>query len=417
MFSQISLMSLKALKTNKLRTLLTTLGVVIGTAIVVIVLSVGLGIESLVLNQVSTITAESLYVEIQVPSATTNRAEKDQNTAQSIAQGVQVTTMKLKDLEDLKKIDNIKNGYPLLLDQRKLSYKNKEKVAMVYITDENYPDIESTPIAQGRFFTKRENDSLANVIVLGSDLKTSLFGQRPALNENVKIEGKTYKVVGVADQIGTKFFMNMDEIAYIPVKNAHKKLLGHDHLQAMALEMRDSDLIGPTISQIQRIMRKNHKITDVAKDDFVVRTLDQAMDIIGGVTTGVSILLLALASISLVVGGVGIMNIMYFTVTDRINEIGLKKAIGASPAAIKFQFLFEAVLITVIGGILGAIFGVLISWIVSVVATNLGFDWPFIFQISHILLAVVVAAVIGLIFGYKPAQKAAKLNPIDALRS
>lgn len=408
-------MAVTAIRANKLRSVLTTLGIIIGTGILVVVLSIGAGIEALILSELASIKPETLYIEIQVPSEGT-RSEKDANTAQNISSGVQITTMTLEDVSDAKDHYNIELGYGMVFGQGKLARLSESKVVTIFGVQEDYAILEQMEFSEGRFFLESEEQSLAQVIVLGSNVKTELFGEGEALGQNVKLDQKSYEVVGVAEEIGTKFFLDMDEAVYMPVYTLQKKYLGTDHIQAMSLEMKDPSLIFQTIDDIERILRSNHGIKDPAKDDFVVRTQDQAMEIVGAVTGGISFLLLAIAGISLVVGGVGIMNIMYVAVSERTHEIGLRKAIGAKPSAIKRQFIFESILITLVGGGIGTFAGVLISWLVSVGAQALGFNWPFVLTLSSLIFAFSSSAIIGLLFGYTPARKAAELDPILALR-
>jgi putative ABC transport system permease protein len=181
--------------------------------------------------------------------------------------------------------------------------------------------------------------------------------------------------------------------------------------------MEDPSLILQTTRDIQQILRTNHRIKDPSKDDFVIRTQDEAMQIVGTVTGGISALLLGLASISLIVGGVGIMNIMFVAVSERTKEIGLRKAIGAQPSAIKRQFLFEAIILTMLGGVLGILGGIFVSWSVSVIANLIGFKWPFIVSLGAVFFSFSASSLVGLVFGYSPALKAAKMDPISALRS
>jgi len=409
-------LSLRSLKYNKIRSTLTTLGIIIGTAIVIIVLSVGAGIEALILKEISSITSETLFVEIQIPVEGT-RFEKNLQSAQSIGSGVEITTMKIDDLEDSVRLPNIEKGYAMTIAQGKFTYENKEKTAMIWGVSTDYESIESLNLERGTFFTDSQDKNLAQVIVLGSEIKKELFGSIDPIGKKVRVNKLSYQVIGVAEEIGTKYFMNMDELVYIPIRTAQKKLLGIDHILAFALVMKDPNLIDQTISQVAQVMRRNHDIKDPGKDDFAIRTQDEAMEIIDTVTYGISILLLSLASISLIVGGVGIMNVMYVSVTERTNEIGLKKAVGAKPWAIKLQFLAESVFISLLGGIIGIAFGVLISWSISYLANLLNFDWPFVIKTNSIILAFTVSAALGIIFGYAPANKAGKMNPIDALRS
>ncbi len=408
-------LSYQALFDNKVRSALTMLGVIVGTAIVIIVLSVGAGVRGLILSQVTSITPETLWIEVQIPSSGT-RAERDQQNGQGIVTGVQITTLSLDDVEDLKKVPNVAHGYGLSIGQEKITYEGEEDTVTFWSTEAIYAEMENLPFAEGRFFTTREDEELAQVIVLGYETKKNLFGDRPATGKKVKLKGQTFKVVGVVDEVGIKFFMNMDEFAYIPVRTAHKKILGIDHLQAIGIKMENKNLIASTISRAQRVMRKNHDIDDPEKDDFIIRTMDEAMEIIDTVTNTISLLLFSIACISLIVGGIGIMNVMYVAVTERTHEIGLKKAIGAPPHAIRFQFLAEAVMICGLGGILGIGLGAGISYFVSVVANAMEFNWPFILPLSAVAIGFGISTALGMVFGFAPANKAASLNPIEALR-
>ncbi len=409
-------MSIDAILANKLRSVLTTLGVVIGTAILIIVLSVGAAIRFLILDQIATVTPESIYVEVQAPvqGSRSERSFQDDNNAIG---RVQITTLTLKDVDDLRKLPNISAGYAMHFTQGTLSAKGEELTPLIHAVEASYPEIEDAPLAEGRFFTESEDKSLDQVMVIGSKVKSKLFGSGDSVGQRVNLNGKSYKVVGAMQEVGTKFFMDMDSIIFLPIRTVQKKELGISHVTSVALKMKDKTLIAKTSEQIKTILRRNHHIQDPSKDDFAVRTMDEAMGIVNGITGGISALLFGLAFISMVVGGVGIMNVMYVAVTERTQEIGLKKALGAKPSAIRGQFLLEAILITVIGGILGAVAGVGFSALVSLAAKLAGFDWPFVFSLPTIALAVTVSTLIGLGFGYAPALKASKLNPIEALRS
>lgn len=409
-------LALKSLTESPLRSGLTALGIIVGTALVIIVLSVGAGVRGLILHQLSDITPESLWIEVQVPSAGT-RSQKDASTGEAVASGVQIKTLKIKDMEDLLKLSNIKTGFSVVMGQEKLSYRNNEKRTMFWAVTDQYPQAQSLDIAEGRFFTEREESSLEPVVVIGSDIKKTLFGAGQAIGEKINIGGKLFRVIGIAKPIGTKFFMNMDEVIYLPLRTAQKKILGYDYLAAISLIMKDSTFLQQTVSSAQYLLRKNHHIKNPEKDDFVVRTMDESMDIVNTVTGGISLLLFSLASISLLVGGVGIMNIMYVVVTERTKEIGVKKAIGASPFLIRLQFLSEAIILSVLGGLMGICIGVALSYFVSVIAGLFDINWSFIIPIHAVALAFGTSVGIGILFGYAPAGKAAKMNPVDAMRS
>lgn len=287
---------------------------------------------------------------------------------------------------------------------------------MYYAVQASYPEVNSVQVDTGRFFTEEEDQGLSRVVVLGYDLATILFGTEDPLGKNIKIGQLNFKVVGVMKKLGMQMFMNLDEMAYVPLRTAQKMLLGIDHILYMSLKMKDKNKLYSTRYQLERLLRKNHDIKDPTKDDFAIRTMDEAMKIIDTVTGGISLLLLAIAAISLLVGGVGIMNVMYVTVTERTREIGLKKSIGAPEHIILAEFMIEAVMITLLGGFLGIGGGIFVSWLVSVVAGLFSFQWPFIIALNGVFLALAISGGIGLIFGYAPARKAAQLNPIEALR-
>jgi putative ABC transport system permease protein len=416
MIKEILKMSAQSMKENSLRSSLTTLGIVIGTAIIIIVLSVGSGIEALILNQLSSITPETVYVEVQVPS-TAKGLGKDTQTSQSIGMGVQVKTMKNKDIEDISKLSNVEFAYGMLISQSNLQYASKEKTALIWGTGSYHAQTEGLTFSEGRFFNEKENSSSSKVIVIGATIKEKLFGSASAYGKTVKLKNQNYRVLGVVATQGTQFFLNLDEIVYIPVNTVQKHIMGIDYLQAISIKLKNKELISGTISQIKKVMRTNHDIKDPEKDDFAVRTLEESMEIVSTVTRGISILLFCLAFISIVVGGVGIMNVMYVAVTERTKEIGLKKAIGAKPIYIKLQFLSEAVVICLLGALMGILLGIFITWLISAIASLFNFEWPFIITLSPLLLAIFVSLFTGIVFGYAPANQASKLDPIKALRS
>ncbi len=409
-------MSAHSMKENSLRSSLTTLGIVIGTAIIIIVLSVGSGIEALILNQLSSITPETVYVEVQVPS-TAKGFGKDTQTSQSIGMGVQVKTMKNKDIEDIAKLSNVDFAYGMLISQANLQYASKEKTALIWGTGFPHAEAEGLKFSEGRFFNEKESRSASKVVVIGATIKEKLFGSANAYGKNLKLKNDNYRVVGVLELQGTQFFLNMDEIVYVPLETVQKHIMGIDYLQAISIKLKNKELIAGTISQIKKVLRTNHDIKDPDKDDFAVRTLEESMEIVSTVTRGISILLFCLAFISIVVGGVGIMNVMYVAVTERTKEIGLKKALGAKPIYIKFQFLSEALVICLIGALMGIIIGIFITWLISFIASLFNFEWPFMITVFPLVLALFVSMFTGLIFGFSPANKASKLDPIKALRS
>jgi putative ABC transport system permease protein len=416
MFITLLKLSLRSLSANKTRAALTTLGIVVGTATVIVVLSVGQGVKALILKQLSTITPETLFVEIQVPIKAASRMEKNNKSGEAIATGVQITTMKIKDVEDAKKLPNIFSASGQAMGQANTTYRNEELTSMLLAVQASIQDIEKNKLIAGRFFTDEEDKSLSRVAVIGYDLKDKLFHGEDPIGKNIKIKQINFKVVGVMEKRGMQMFMNLDESIYLPLETAQKLILGIDYIPYFVIKMQDKNKIASTIYNLETMLRRNHNIKDPAKDDFAIRTQDEAMGIINTITGGISLLLFAIAAISLIVGGVGIMNVMYVTVTERTKEIGLKKAIGAPPAVILKEFIFEAIIITLVGGIIGIFLGIFISWGASAIAKLFSFDWPFVISLPGVAISFSVSALIGLIFGYAPAKRASKLHPIEALR-
>ncbi len=412
-FKKIFRLSEEALWRHKLRSLLTILGITVGIAVVIVVLSAGQAIEQFITSQVTTFGTDWVEVEVKVPSAGKTSFEN----AGGIAQGITITTLTLDDAKAIDKLPNVKNFYVGNAGQEVASYQDKNKIVTVFGVSASFIDIDAGEIAEGRFYTDSEENSLAKVIVLGSNIKQSLFGDADALNQKVKINRQNYRVIGVMANRGSAGLFSMDDMVFMPNKTMQKLVLGIDYVSFIFLQLQDNSLAQQTADDITLLMRDRHNITDPIRDDFAVTTSQEALDILGTVTGAIKLLLLAIALISLIVGGVGIMNVMYVSVSERTFEIGLRKAVGAKYSNILNQFLTEAIITTFIGGLVGVAMGVGISYLISYVATNfLGFDWPFYISISYILLAVGMSVLVGIFAGLYPARQAAALDPIVSLR-
>jgi putative ABC transport system permease protein len=234
------------------------------------------------------------------------------------------------------------------------------------------------------------------------------------LGKLLRIGDLNFQVIGVYDAQGS--MEGGDDIFYIPLKTAQKKILGIDYLLVGVIQVKDENLSEATAESIRQMVRENHNITNPDKDDFTVTTQEEALSTFDTIFSGITILLVSIATISLIVGGVGIMNIMYVIVTERTSEIGLKKALGAKDADILSEFLVESILVTVLGGITGIILGAILSWIVAIIAIYSGLSWTFSVPLYAIIIAVGVSGAIGISFGVLPARSAAKMDPIEALR-
>lgn len=409
--------SIKSLKSNPVRTVLTTLGIVIGIATVIVVLSAGTGFRSLIDAQLQAWGTDTVFVETRVPPTTKNRANSAASADISRAtSAVAITSFKQRDLDDIKKIGNVVDAYGIVVGQAVMSYRDNAKSSIYYGVSSEMFLIDKHSLDAGRFFTKEEDAGASQVAILGSNLANNLFGQDDPIGKLVKVSNLNFLVIGVYESQGGAIAGGADDTLYMPIKTAQKKLLGIDYLTVGVVQMKDSTLGDSTSEIIKQLMRDNHNITDPEKDDFTVTTQQQAMETFDTIFSGITILLIGIAGISLIVGGVGIMNIMYVIVTERTSEIGLKKALGASNEDILSEFLIESVLVTVLGGVMGIILGAFLGWLVYIIATYIGLDWVFSVPLYSIIIAVGVSGVIGISFGVLPARSASKMDPIEALR-
>lgn len=402
------------LKANKTRTALSVLGIVIGVAAVIIIVSVGQGLKALVVNEINSFGSNLISVQVKVPGSDLG------NSARSRAEGIVVTTLKGNDaaaIRNKKMFPYVEaaSGYSSSMDIAK--YENEEKKIFILASDPYYPAIDGQMrIESGRFYTEDENNGTAKVIVLGSDVAKKLFGSQDPIGKSIKIKQVSFKVIGVLKSRGITFGLNMDEMVVMPLETGQKLLLGIDYILEIGIKVSDEKYIPQAKSEITKLMRQRHHISDPANDDFEVISVSQILDIVNSVTGAISLLLGLLAAISLLVGGVGIMNIMLVIVTERTREIGLRKSLGAKNKDIMVQFVIEAILISVLGGAIGIAAGIFVSLAMTYAINSYGFAWPYVISAEAVLISFFVAAFFGIVFGWYPAKKAAKLNPIEALR-
>lgn len=399
----------KVIVRNKMRSFLTMLGIIIGITAVIIVLSVGESVQGLILNEVKSIGSNLIGI---LPG----HAEED--GPPSSAFGVVITTLKYEDGEAI-----INGGYEHIESLAMyvsgsdiISLNDKKVSATFYGTTASYPDVQNSTVEEGRFFTKEEEMGNAKVVVLGSKVAEDLFDDQDPVGMKIKIKKTNFTVIGVLKSKGGGLIQNEDTNLFVPIKTAQNVLLGINHLGFIRVKVDKPENIDGAMEYIKGILRDRHNIDNSSEDDFNVRSVAQALETIGSITNALRFFLAAVAAISLVVGGFGIMNIMLATVQERTKEIGLRKAIGAKNTDIVRQFLIEAVTITFISGIIGIITGALLLFLISVVVNAMGYYWELIISPLSIILGCLVSIGIGLIFGIAPAQKAATLNPIEALR-
>jgi len=404
--------ALVSLRSQKTRSILTILGISIGIAIVITIMSAGRGLDKYLVSQMEVFGSDTIWTEVKVPSTKKTSTEN----ASGQATGITITTLKNKDIDSIRKLNNVSAAYGWLMGQETVSYQSESRRMMLIGQGYQMPQVEKFEIDKGRFFTKDEEDSSAAVVVLGSTAKDKLFGDDDPIGKTIYIKHKPFKVIGVAKEKGSAFFMDMDDIITLPTITLQKRVIGNDYVSAIVAKAIDLNKLDSVVKEIEYTIRENHNITDPDKDDFAVSTMEEAREMLGTVVSGVTFLLVALVCISLVVGGVGIMNIMYVSVIERTFEIGLRKSLGAKNKDISRQFLLEAVILTLTGGLVGIIIGAFLSFVVYLSANYYELTWVYSIPISAIILSVLFSAAVGLFFGLYPARKAADLNPIDALK-
>ena len=408
------------MKSNKTRTFLTILGMVIGVTSIIVIFSAGEGFKNLIIQQVESFGTDIIESEVRIPDRGKKGQTSDMETASAMTQGVQITTMTLDDVEDIKKVPNVIDGYGGLMGQELATYQNKRKKVFLLGVSASYINIDKSEVAEGRFFTEAEDRSLARVIILGSKVKETLFEESDALEKYIKLGKSKYRVIGVMEERGAMMTMDFDDYVYLPVQTLQKRIMGIDYLMYIVHQIEDLSLADQTAEDIRIVLRENHDINnpenDVSKDDFAVYTMEEMMSMLDQITDYITLLLFAIVAISLIVGGVGIMNIMYVIVSERTFEIGLRKAVGAKQDDILWQFLIEAIFIAIIGAIVGIILGSFVSLMISIGANYYGMDWKFIMPVQGLIVALSFSIICGLAFGVFPAKKAAKMDPIIALR-
>jgi len=391
--------SLHSIFKNKIRTLLTSLGIIIGVTSVILLISIGNGLKSYINDQFENLGANNVYI---TPGKIFNRKGSFNHEA-----GFSAVTFNQKDLSAIKK--NLKNvNYVIPVSQISLTLKqgnNTTDVNLVATTHDYAISQNQQPSSgNGRWFTRQEEQKKSKVVILGNQTATDLFPEGNPLGRKITVRGKKLKIIGILDKVGSGFGGgSLDNNIYVPTRIGHD-IIGNQNIQTIIVTADSKDKINQVQSDIETIMLKKYE-----KSAFSVYDQSQILSSINTILSTMTIALSGIAAISLVVGGIGIMNIMLVTVTERTREIGLRKAVGAYPKAILLQFLFEATILSGFGGIIGILIG-------SFGAKIINNFFPAQITTSSILLAFGVSSLVGIIFGVAPARKASKLSPIEALR-
>lgn len=409
--------TLRGLMANKGRSLLTILGIVIGISAVTTAMAVGKGAEKMIVSQVASLGSNNIFIE---PGAWSERMERG-SLMQSMAEEMQIKTLVNEDVLAIEKLATVDKAAPFTFNVGRVVYKEETKKVTYLGTDQNATFIGDYDAIMGRNIEEDDIRSMARVAVLGYTTWQDLFGDENPVGKTIRVKKTNFRVIGVIEEKGPQAFMDMDKSMLVPFNTAQKLLTGENFLRFVVVKAKEKDLIEPAVEQIREALRERHDIynpeEDPAKDDFKVMSQKDTAQIIGNVTGIFTVLVSSIAAISLIVGGVGIMNIMLVSVAERTREIGLRKAVGARAKDILNQFLIESIALTSAGGILGMICGTLFSYLASYIFEYfLGSSWGFYLPWKALALSVFISFVVGLVFGIYPARKASRLSPIEALR-
>jgi putative ABC transport system permease protein len=396
-------MASATLLANKMRSSLTMLGIIIGNASVIGMVGIGDGVQRYVGEQVNSLGPNILFILPGSPEAQSRPVYPPQTLVLADAEAIET------------QVPSVDEVAPSLTASQLMSYRNKNASASLVGTTPEYLSVRSFDVAKGRFISDLDIQRNEQVVALGSELAEQLFGNENPMGQQVRLKDISLRVIGVMKPKGSSFGTNEDLNAFIPITTVANRIVGRRspygiQVTFISVSIENQDDMKAAQFQIENLLRLRHQITD--EDDFTVRNQKDIMDVLGKVTGALTILLAATAAISLLVGGIGIMNIMLVSVTERTSEIGLRKAVGASQADILFQFIIEAVILSAAGGIVGTVIGVSGIWTLAALT-------PLEATISPITIAMTVSISggIGLFFGVLPARRAAQLDPIVALRS
>jgi len=402
-YTNLSKIAVNALLRNKTRAILTMLGIIIGVASVIAMLSIGQGSKKSIQDQVSSMGSNMIFI---MPGTQKSGGIQMGSTNSQ--------TLTLNDINYIRaECPSISNVSPEVRSSGQAVYSNKNSPTSLYGIDVPYFSIKKLKLKEGRIFTEKEVTGAAKVCLVGKTVITNLFGANVnPIGSYIRFKKIPFKIIGVLEEKGQNTFgQDQDDLLLAPYSTVQKRILAITHVQTIYASAITEDKSETAVTELTQSLRTHHKIKDGEDNDFEVRTQAELIKTFSSISDILTMLLGAIAGISLLVGGIGIMNIMYVSVTERTREIGLRMAIGGRGLDIMMQFLMESILLSVIGGVIGIMLGLGASSLVSSLM-----NWPVVIMPSAVILAFLTCSAIGVFFGWYPARKAANLDPIDALR-
>jgi macrolide transport system ATP-binding/permease protein len=394
-------MAFSSIMATRLRSFLTMLGIIVGVACVIAMISLGQGAKEQITQRIESLGANLLFVQ---PGASRQGGVR--------SEGGSMENLKQEDAEAIaREATSVAQVAASLGRSAQVVYKNKNTRTRITSTTENYPLVRNSPVEQGVFFSKEDDNQKRRVAVLGKTVVRELFGNQDPVGEYIKINRVNFQVIGVMSAKGGTGWRDEDDVVYIPLQTGQKRLFGVDYVSSLDVEAVNRESTEEAEEEITEILRKRHRIRPGTEDDFNIRSQAEFLSTVQETSKTFTLLLAGIATVSLIVGGIGIMNIMLVSVTERTREIGIRKALGGQRRDILGQFLIEAVMISLTGGAVGILLGIIFSRFMSRIG-----GWPTSVSLGSVILSFAFALCVGLFFGLYPARRAASLRPIQALR-